>query len=162
MRAVVVTGPPGAGKTSSLIALSDLLVEDRVPHAAVDVDEIAWSYPFPDLAGRCGELRSWSAERRARGCRLALVAEVVESEAHGADVLAAIGADEHLLVALHASPATLRDRIVAREPPGWRGLERLLAEAARYAEPPAGAHLVLDTERLTTAEVAREIRAPLR
>jgi len=41
--AVGLTGPPGAGKTVALTALSDALVGDQVEHAAVDVDEVAWS-----------------------------------------------------------------------------------------------------------------------
>jgi putative protein kinase ArgK-like GTPase of G3E family len=34
--AVVITGPPGAGKSVTLPALSDAPVADRVAHAAVD------------------------------------------------------------------------------------------------------------------------------
>ena len=40
---ILLTGPPGAGKTVALTALSDALVKDKVAHAAVDVDEIAWT-----------------------------------------------------------------------------------------------------------------------
>jgi hypothetical protein len=54
------------------------------------------------------------------------VSEVIESAVHLSEVLASVGADEHLLVRLEAAPATLRERIVAREPPGWSSLDFLL------------------------------------
>lgn len=125
---LLLTGPPGAGKTVALSALSDSLVDDGVPHAAVDADEVAWAYPFPDLTQRCEHLRAWHEPHARAGRELLVVAEVIESPAHLADVLAALGADAHLLVSLEAAPATLRDRIVAREPPGWHGLAYLLGE----------------------------------
>ena len=104
--AVLVTGPPGSGKTVTLTALLDALAEDGIHHAGVDVDEVAWAYPFPDLAQRCEHLRAWRDSHARSGATLLVVAEVIESRAHLADVLAALGADDHLLVRLHANPGT--------------------------------------------------------
>lgn len=160
--AVLLTGPPGAGKTATLTALSDALVDDEIAHAAVDVDEVAWAYPFPSLGQRCEHLSAWCAAHVRAGRDLLVVSEVCESGSHLRDVLAAIGARDHLLVRLEAAPATLRRRIVAREPPGWSGLDFLLEEAERLARTlPAlgGVHLVLDTERLEPLEIAERIRA---
>jgi hypothetical protein len=160
--AVIVTGPPGAGKTVVLTALSDALVADEVEHAAVDVDEVAWSYPFPSLGLRCEHLGAWCDSHRRAGHQLLLVAEVIESPGHLGDVLEALGADDHLLVRLEARLATLRQRIVAREPPGWFGLQYLLEEAkSLHRDMPelAGVHLVLDTERLGSSEITDRIRA---
>ena len=162
MFAVLVTGPPGAGKTATLIALLDALAEHHVPHAGVDVDEVAWAYPFPNLAQRCEHLRAWSVSHVRAGATLLVVAEVIESRAHLADVLVALGVDDHLLVRLEAEQATLRERIIAREPDGWFGLDHLLDDMANlHATMPAleGVHLVVDTERLTTAQIADAIRA---
>jgi hypothetical protein len=159
--AVVLTGPPGAGKTTSLMALSDALVDDRIAHAAVDVDEIAWAYPFPSLRGRCEHLRAWREAHVRAGVDLVLVAEVVESPAHRKEVLAALGADDHLLVGLAAALATLQQRIVRREPAGWSGLPGLLDEARRFS---ADAELMdvdlrVDSERLSPADIADRIRS---
>ena len=91
-----------------------------------------------------------------------LVSEVIESAAHLRDVLAAVAAGDHMLVRLEAEPATLRERIAAREPEGWFGLAFLLGEAERLHGELArleGVELVLDTERLAPAEIARRIRA---
>lgn len=162
MFAVLVTGPPGAGKTACVTALADALVVDEIAHAAIDADEVAWAYPFPAREQRTVLLAAaWEAHRTA-GHELLLVAEVIESNAHLADLLDAVGADQHLLVRLEARPATLRDRIVAREPPGWFGLEHLLGEVAQYATAaPAldDVQLTLDSERLRPHELAVQIRA---
>jgi adenylylsulfate kinase-like enzyme len=159
--AVIVTGAPGSGKTVTATALSDALIVAEVEHASGDVDELAWSFPFPDLAGRCAHLRVWAAAHRAAGRDLLLVAEVIESQEHLGDVLSAVGADDHLLVRLDAPVATMRERIVEREPPGWFGLEHLVGEVEpleRSLDGLDGVHLTLDTERLSLAEVVERIR----
>lgn len=162
MFAVVITGAAGAGKTVCLTALSDALVPDEIAHAAIDVDEVAWAYPFPDLDGRCALLgAAWEAHRRA-GHELVLIAEVVESSSHLTDLLGVLGADDHLLVRLEARIQTLRERIVDREPPGWHGLEYLLTETEGWAVSLTeldGVHVALDSERLSPREIAARIRA---
>jgi hypothetical protein len=160
--AVVLTGPPGAGKTVTLTALSDALVHDRVAHAAVDADEVAWAYPYPSLAQRCEHLRAWCEPHRRAGRDVLLVAEVIESSDHLIDVLAAVGADDHLLVRLDAAPATLRQRIIDREPPGWPGLDYLLDETPRLQDGLAelgGVHLVISSEDATLPQIVDQIRS---
>lgn len=161
MFSVLLTGPPGAGKTVALTALSDAMVADRVEHAAVDVDEIAWAYPFPSLEQRCDHLRACCRSHRRAGHETLLVAEVIESADHLREVLDAAGADDLLLVRLEARLATLRRRIIAREPPGWAGLDHLLGETEPlYASPKLdGVHLALDTEQLGPTEIAERVRA---
>ena len=162
MFAVVVTGPPGAGKTACLTALTDALVDDGVHHATLDMDEVAWAYPFPTIEERAALLgNAWEGHRRM-GQEMLLFCEVVESDAHLARLLESVGADDHLLVRLEATPATMRERIVAREPPGWWGLEHLLGEVEPYAislRELDGVHVTLDSERLTPEEEAARIRA---
>lgn len=91
-----------------------------------------------------------------------LVAEVIESADHLREVLDAAGADDLLLVRLEARLATLRRRIIARESPGWAGLDHLLGETEPlYASLPKldGVHLALDTEQLGPTEIAERVRA---
>ncbi len=162
MFVVIVTGPPGSGKTVTLTALSDALVKDRVAHAAVDVDEVAWAYPYPDLAQRCEHLRVWCAAHRRAGSETLLVAEVIESAAHLDDVLAALGAHDHLLVRLDASLETLRQRIIAREPPDWVGLEGLLDETPTLQVALIrldGVHTVVDSEGSHLPQIVDQIRS---
>jgi hypothetical protein len=160
--AVVLTGPPGSGKTFTLTALLDALAGDGIPHAGVDVDEVAWAFPFPDLSQRCEHLRAWRDAHASAGTSLFVVAEVIESHDHLAEVLAVLDVDDHLLVRLHASPTSLRARIIAREPDGWFGLEFLLDETERlHATMPSmdGVHVVLDTEDLSVRQITEAIRA---
>jgi hypothetical protein len=160
--AVVLSGAPGSGKTVCLEALSDALIHDEISHAAIDVDEVAWAFPYPDNAERLERLRALWESHRGAGHGLLLMVEVIESSAHLGEVLAAVGAGDHLLVRLDAGPATLRERIVAREPPGWSGLAYLLDYTERMLPSIAavdGVHLGLDSERLGPAEIAERIRA---
>jgi hypothetical protein len=63
---------------------------------------------------------------------------------------------------LHANVATLQERIIAREPDGWFGLDYLLDETQRlHTTMPSleGVHLVLDTEHLTVLQIMESIRA---
>lgn len=158
----MITGPPGAGKSATLLALVDSLAEDDIAHAAVDADEVAWAHPPPDLDGRAEHLRAWRVAHTEAGASTLVVAETIESAAHLAAVLAALGVADHLLVRLEADPDTLRARIVAREPDGWHGLDHLLrAMEQLHVSMPAldGVHLVVDTRRSSLAEVAAHIRA---
>jgi broad-specificity NMP kinase len=160
--AVALTGPPGAGKTACLTALTDALVEDEIAHASLDMDEVAWAYPFPSIEERAALLgNAWEGHRRM-GHEVLLFCEVVESNAHLSQLLESIGAEDHLLVRLEARPATMQERIVAREPPGWSGLAYLLGEVERDAISLTeldGVHLTLDSEQLSPEEEAARIRA---
>jgi hypothetical protein len=160
--AVLIAGAPGAGKTTHLTALTDVLADDDLAHAVIDVDDVSWAYPYPDLGGRADYLgRAWAVHRE-KGHDLLLFGEVVESSEHLAQLLDAVGADDHLLVRLEAPYALLRQRILAREPPGWSGIDPLLQETERWVRVIAeldGVHLTVDTARTSPLDAAARIRA---
>lgn len=84
-----------------------------------------------------------------------------ESPAHLSDVLASLDLDDHLLVHLDAALDTLRERIVAREPPGWASLDYLLDETPKLQVALAqlgGVHVVIDTEKSTSSQIVDRIR----
>lgn len=168
MFAVLLTGPPGAGKTSVLTALHDALSDDDVAHAAIEVEMLAFEHPGPSDEQRLGRVRATCAQHRASGHRLVLVAETLETDDDVARLVGAVGADEHVLVRLEARPATLAERIVAREPAGWSGLAQLVEHARELATTIRaldGVDLVLSTEGEQPEAVAERIRAafgPLR
>jgi len=160
--AVIVTGAAGVGKTTYLTALTDVLADDEIAHATIDADEVSWAYPYPDLSARAEYVRRATAAHRDRGHDLLLLGEVVESPDHLAELLAAVGADEHLLVRLTAPYMLLRQRILAREPVEWSGTEHLLKETKGWAEridALDGAHVTVDTVRTGPLEAAARIRA---
>jgi chloramphenicol 3-O-phosphotransferase len=160
--AVLLTGAAGVGKTTYLTALTDVLADDEIAHAAIDADEVSWAFPYPDLSARTEYVRSaWDAHR-GQGHDLVLLSEVVESADHLAQLLDAVGADDHLLVRLTAPYMLLRQRILAREPVEWSGTEHLLEETRGWAEQVdalEGVDLTIDTVRTGPLEAAARIRA---
>jgi chloramphenicol 3-O-phosphotransferase len=159
---VLITGPPGAGKSTVLEALVDALSDDDVPHAAVEVEALVWTHPALTGEQRLHHVRTACELHRAAGHRLLLMVDTVETDADLTALLDAAGAEEHLLVRLQAAPDTLAARIVAREPPTWSGRDALVGHARALAlSMPAlsGVDLVLDTDGRRPADVAAAIRA---
>jgi broad-specificity NMP kinase len=142
VRAVLITGPPGSGKTSVLTALSDALSDDGVAHAALEVEAIVGTHPALDEDARLRHVRVNCALLRKAGPELLVVGDTVETSAELAALREAVGADEVFVVRLRAEPDTLAERIIAREPPG--------------------ADLVLCTEGETAEAVAARIRETAR
>ena len=161
MKAVLITGPPGSGKTSVLTALVDALSDDDVPHAALEVEAVVWTHPALDEDTRMRHVRVNCALLRKAGRELLLVADTVETEDELARLLAAIDADSAFVVRLRASPEVLAERIIAREPPHWSGLAELV-EHARTMAPVGGADLELSTEGRAAEAVAARFRETAR
>ena len=164
MFTLVITGPPGAGKTSVLTALVDSLTDDDVPHAAIELETLAWTHPAlsDDLWLR--HIQTTCALYREAGHRLLLVAETLESDDDVDRLLDVLGADAHFLVRLEAQAGTLVDRIIEREPAGWSGLAELVEHAQDLAVTmPAlsGVDLVVTTEGQRPEAVAQRIREAL-
>jgi GTPase SAR1 family protein len=162
MFALVLTGPPGAGKSSVLEALSDALVDDGVAHASVETEALTATHPPLDDAQWLAHIQAACRLHREQGQRLLLVVTTVESAADLHGVLNALGADEHVVVRLEAEPETLARRIVEREPEGWSGLDELVAASARLGPVIAaldGIDLAFSTEAAQPRDVAARIRA---
>ncbi len=75
-----------------------------------------------------------AASYREVGSEVLIVSATIEDEDYRTALLAAAGAEEHLLVLLEADPETMRERILDREPPGWSGLPDLLNASRSLAE----------------------------
>jgi hypothetical protein len=162
MLAVVITGPPGAGKSSVLTALVDALSDDDIAHAAIEVEALAWAHPaLPDEHWE-RRLRLACDLYREAGYDLLLVAQTLETDEDVAQLRAAVGADEVVLVRLQARPSTLAERIVDREPASWSGLPGLVEHARELAASMpslGGVDLVLDTDGQRAEDVAAALRA---
>ena len=160
--AVLITGPPGVGKTSVLTALVDALSDADIAHAAIEIEMLEWAHPGLTDAQRMRHVSTMCALYRDAGHRLLLIAQTIETDDDLAMLLDAIGAEEHVLVRLEAQPATLVERIIEREPESWSGLSWLVDHAQELAVTmPAlrGVDLVLSTEGQQPEAVAERIRA---
>ena len=164
MFAVVITGPPGAGKTAVLTGLANALSDDDVQHAAIESEALRWAHPGLDDRQEMRHLRAMCALYRDAGYRLLLIGQTIESDESLAELIAAIGPDESFVVRLEADPRTLVERIVEREPKGWSGLDGLIEhtqELAARAPGPGTINLVVSTDGQLAETVASRIRGAL-
>jgi energy-coupling factor transporter ATP-binding protein EcfA2 len=145
---VLLTGPPGAGKTTVLTALMGLLEREDVRYAAVEVEALALVHPWPDDDAAFAHLAFVAGSFRQRGYPLLLVTATVEDTGYLRRLLAALPSEDLLFVRLDAPPGVLRERLMRREPGDWVGLPRLLEAAGALATSIAalpGVDLVLNT-----------------
>jgi chloramphenicol 3-O-phosphotransferase len=161
---LVLTGAPGAGKSSVLEALSDLLADDGVSHGCLEAEQLAWGHPWLSHARCFEQLAVIARMQRGFGRTLFLVTVTAETTDDLRAVLDAFAPSRSLTICLVAAPATHADRVLAREPAGWSGRERLADHArdlaARVPELD-GIDLTVDTDGRTAEDVAREVRDAL-
>ncbi len=165
MFALVLTGPPGSGKSEVAASLHDSLGEAGVDAALLEVDALNRSYPPIDRGRAISHLEMIASSYREIGTDLFVITATLEDDEYRAAVLAAAKAGAHFIVRLEADPETMRERILAREPPGWGGLPDLLNASRRLATEMrelAAVDLVVSTEGRQPAEVAAEIEAAVR
>lgn len=160
MFAVIVTGPPGAGKSEVASFLHDLLGERGENAALVEVDALERSHPPIDHKRSIEHLRTLAGSYRELETAILVVTATIEDDAYRSAAVEAIGAEDVMVVRLEADPETLRHRILAREPPGWEELPELLNSSRQLAESMVdlgGVDLVLSTEGEQPGPVAERI-----
>src|SRR3954470_24864466 len=162
VRSIVITGWPGAGKSTVLEALAGLLDNDAVPHAALESEQFAWGYPWLSEEEAYSVLAVACAGLKELGRSLFLIAGTTETDAHIDALKAALAADETTVVCLTADPETTAGRVLEREPPEWLGRDELVAQSRVLAtQIPAlhGIDLWVSTDGREAREVALEIRS---
>jgi hypothetical protein len=131
--AIVITGAPGAGKSATLEALSDLLSDSGIEHGALELEQLAWGHPWLGLVDTLPQLQSLLASQRQGGRRVHLISATTETAEELDALMRAIEADRALVVALQARSETVAARVLARESEHWAGRERLAAKARELA-----------------------------
>lgn len=130
---LLLSGSMGAGKTTVMGEISDLLIEAKVGHACLDFDGLALTHPrAPDdphgsaLAFR--NLESIWANYRAAGIERLVIATVVERRSELAYYHDAVPGAEIVLCRLLAPIPTMHDRLRLRDPGIY--LSRFLARSS--------------------------------
>lgn len=157
----MITGAPGAGKTSLLTALAGVLEADDLPFAAVEVEALALVHPWPPDDAAFDHLAYVAGSFRRRGYPLLLVGATITGPEYLARLLDALPGGDVRLVRLEAPPALLRERIARREPADWVGLPALLERTGALSEAAGalpGVDLVLSTEGADPRALARAVQ----
>lgn len=165
MFALVITGPPGAGKSEVASYLHDMLGDEGIDAALIEVDALERSYPALERERSISHLRMLASSYREVGSELLLITATIEDDEYRRAVLDAAAADDDLLVLLLADPETMRERLLSREPPGWSGLPELLNASRRLAGSMPdldGLEVVIGTDRRQPDDVAAELNEELR
>jgi chloramphenicol 3-O-phosphotransferase len=163
--AVVLTGPPGAGKSSVLEALSTLLEIGGVQHGAIESEQLSRGHPSLGAEVWIAELALVLAAQRSAGRRLFLVVATTETEEELRRVLEAARAERSLVVCLRAPADELAARLERREPDRWPGKAGLIAHArdlAAVIPTLAGIDVTLDTSGRDPAGLADEVLTAMR
>jgi len=158
--ALIITGAPGAGKSSALEALATLLELEGVAFGAIESEQLAWGSPTLSAADWTAQLRAVLALQREAGRTLFLIAATAETEGELRSVIDAAGANEALVACLAAPAALLAERLAAREPDDWPGKPALISRARELSGAIPGldgVDLVLDTAWLGPTQVAAQL-----
>jgi adenylylsulfate kinase len=163
VRAVLLTGPIGAGKTVVAMELGELLAERGLPTAVIDLDWLGWFHPGDAPGATPDELIAdnlravWPRFREA-GARYLVLARALTTGAQVAAVRDALGDVELTVVLVHASTGAIAERLGRRDE--GEVLREHLAESEVMARALAGAgfaNLRIENERGPVRDAADEL-----
>jgi hypothetical protein len=117
VRAILLTGGVGTGKTTVLQALGELLEERGAPYALVDLDWLCWARPRTGTPHEllCVNLAAIAAVYAEHGVEQLVLARHLASAAELDAVRAALTGVEVTAVRLVADAATREARLRARD-----------------------------------------------
>lgn len=118
--AIVITGPVGAGKTTTAMALAELLEHRDISCAMVDMDQLRWFHPTPkgdpfgEAVGR-KHIRAMAETYLEMGIPTLILADVIETMVGKQALADAIRGYELIVVRLNVGMERLHDRLRGRE-----------------------------------------------
>ena len=156
---LLITGPPGVGKSQVSMEASDALEQAEVPHAAIDLDELTlvWPTPGEDLVFR--NLACLWRNYQAAGALRLILTRVLDSRSELDNYREAVPGAAITVCRLRAEPATLVRRIAERGETDYvRGpLQRHTVELARAMDEAALEDFLFDAENNTAADIALDL-----
>lgn len=167
---LVISGPPGVGKTTVAWEVFDQLVARGSKHALVDLDLLGASWPVPadDEHNERLKARNLAAmwqNFRAAGAERLIAAGVIENAAGLSAYVDAVPGLRPTVCRLRAADDTVRERIVRRgrefDEAQVEKLARRARELSAALEHDGVADLVIDTDQLDVPAVAQLILSHL-
>lgn len=161
-----IIGPVGIGKSSVADAISEILQENKVPHAIVDLDNIRRSYPYPEddqfnMAIGFKNLAAIWANYSEAGARRLIIPNVMEHPEDFDKIRSAIPGAILFVVRLEApievNHARIRGREKTPESLEWH-LNRSTQLSQELREKQLE-HIIMDTSSKTPRDIAEEIVA---
>ena len=163
VQVIVITGPPGVGKSTTAIAVSDVLAQRDIPHAMIDMDHVRWLVPGSESDPRnvqmgLKHLSILTESYRMAGAQVLILADVVAAEEPHAMFKQAIPDSGVTIVRLRLPLVTIRERIAEREPEGQHDwfMDKAALVSRVYDELDVG-DLVVDCLEKSPEEIAREL-----
>jgi predicted PilT family ATPase len=134
---LVITGPPGAGKSTTGVALSNFLEHRGIGHGLIDMDYLRWCFPRPasdpyNVQQGLRNLVHIAANYRDAGARILIVVDVMDARGSTAAYETAIPGADVTVVRLRLPVETIQQRLRSREPEP--DLDRWLDRAAELSE----------------------------
>jgi predicted kinase len=157
-----VTGPIGVGKTAVLHQADELLVEARVSHATVELEEIAGCWPSVMESSRLElvykNLTALWANFAAVGASRLLLSGLLEQRPQLHLVSKAVPGAAIILVRLHAPLSVLEQRIRLREPESPLGeIDGARWWTRHFAQVRLDEDHLVETDGRTVREVALDV-----
>jgi broad-specificity NMP kinase len=162
--AVIITGAPGAGKSSVAEGLATRFEIAGVEFGALESEQLGWGLPWLASELVVRQLSAVLDLQRQFGRTMFLIVATTETSEELVAVLEAIGADRVATVLLTASPDVVAPRIDDREPDGWPGKQRLIAYARQLAasmQELTGVDVRVPTDDRTADDVAADVFSAL-
>ncbi len=162
---MIITGAPGAGKSSVLEELATLHDIEDIEHGAIEAESLSLGRPLLPASSWVAQLNAVLALQRQAGRQRFLITATCATAEELAGVKAATAAEMLLVVCLQASPVTVTARLETREADYWPGKAPLIERARRFAVSTPrlpGIDLVISTERRDAQDVAAEILDAMR
>ena len=161
-RALLVIGPVGSGKTTTLHEIEAILDQAGTPNAIVDLDWLAWATPSPTSTATVHDLlvtnlaAVWQTFHAA-GIEHIAVARTLSNPTEIAAVRGALHGCETTVIELSVDQGVLEQRIRLRDS-GVQLAEHLAFLDAYDAEgAEARADAVIDIDDQSPAQVARDV-----
>lgn len=161
MEILLITGSPGAGKSTIAGALSEQLIAKNIAHAIIDVDDLAKTYPYQNPEFKWNNLLTLIPNYRKTNIKKLILPVVIE-KAEDINKLKSVSQNAKIIICeLKANKAVLIKRITKREPNDF-WVSELKKRISEYElRQKIAPDIILDTTHTNVQEAVEELISKL-